>query len=65
MKYFYKCKNKGIRLNKYTTIVQNPWFYVLPTISLFAEGEDGTFGKICHVQIEWLYWGVGLSFYKL
>lgn len=64
MKYFYKCKNKGIELNNYVTIVQNSWFYVLPSICLFAEGIDGTFGKICHMQIEWLYWGVGINFYK-
>ena len=64
MKYFYKCKNKAIELNNYITIAQYPWFYLLPTISLFAVGEDGAFGKICHMRIEWLYWGVGVNFYK-
>lgn len=64
MKYFYKCKNKKIELNNYIIIAQYPWLYILPSISLFSEGEDGTFGKICHIRIEWLHWGIGINFYK-
>ena len=64
MKYFYKFKNKAIELNNYIVIAQYSWFNLLPSICLLAEGEDGTFGKICHMRIEWLYWGVGVNFYK-
>lgn len=64
MKYFYKCTCKTKKLNSYITVVQNTWFYVLPSICLFAEGKYGTLGKIRHMQIEWLYWGIGINFFK-
>lgn len=64
MKYFYKFKNKAIELNNYIVIAQYSWFNLLPAICLLADGEDGAFGKICHMRIEWLYWGIGFNFYK-